>query len=233
MRALLFASLLFAACATWSSSAARSWTMPLTPEEGTLMAPALTATAEGMGLRVEQTAEHVSMRDAQGNDIAWVSEQGQYRLYVVPVGDTPSEAQYRDLKVRADEIWRLAIEARQQSNVGATVVVTRPTPAASPPPQGYPAPAAAPSTQRSQCTWDSDCGPGFSCSGHRCVSDGSGRLGFGAACTFLSDCGPGMTCHRDYCVSDGSVTAPAGARCDFDSDCGPGMNCDSHRCAPE
>lgn len=225
MRALLIASLLLAGCATWSSHAARSWAMPLTPEEATLMAPALTAIGEGMGLRVEQTSAHVSLRDARGNDIAWVLEQGQYRLYVVPVGDAPSEAQYRDLKVRADEIWRLAIEARQQSNVGATVVVNRPGPAG-------PAPTP-PSAARTQCTWNSDCGAGLRCSGSQCVSDGTGRLDFGAACTFLSDCGPGMTCHRDFCVSDGSVTAPAGARCDFDSDCGPGMDCDSNRCAPE
>lgn len=238
---LLVLGLLSLACfAPLSANRGRSWALPLTAQEAPLTFPAIAATAQNMGLKADQTTSGVTVIDREGNQMQWAVVGQQYSLYLLPTKEDAPEDAYRALKVQADEIWRLALEARQQANVGAAVIVNQPSQQAQqpqqygapPPPQpgGTAPPAPQPQQATRQCTFNSDCGSGYRCQFNKCISDGGGRLGQGAECTFASDCGPGMTCRFSKCYSDGTAPASSGSQCTFNSDCGPGRSCTFGQC---
>ena len=186
-------------------ASSRWYQLPLTPAEAPLVFPALAATAQGMGLEMRQWPDRVNVTLEDGTGLAWVANADDFKLWVQldekAVPPAQLDGRYREVKVKADQIWQLAIEARQKNNVGAAVVLTpspAPQPPASRPPQrtfpgaAAPAPAAAFS-----CRSGLDCGPGQFCKER---SDGvrvcMGNGGPGAACQSGIDCQGGLFCRE-------------------------------------
>lgn len=242
LRAFAVAALLAFASACMGH--ARVFTLPLTGAEGALVVPALVATAENMGLQAsgDQDSARVLLED--GTRLQWYDRAGQFVLAIsLPY---EGDAALRDAKVRADQIWELAVQARQANNVGAVVVQPqRPPPAATgyappppppaptyvPPPPPAPAPARFPdgyacasadSCQSGVCTRGRCGAGGGSTFGGSSGSSGGSRPG-GAACSFSSDCASG-NCRFGVCQG-----GAAGAPCSFSSDC-PSGNCRFGKC---
>lgn len=231
VRLLVVASSLvvfLAACAHGGGRAqSRTFRMPLSAQEAPLVIPAIGAAAEKLGYESSpygDTGMQVSLAD--GSRFTW-SAMNAFTLTIAtpkkPKGEVvpPEEidAQFRALKVKADEVWELAIELRQKNNVGAAVVVN-PTP---PPPQpaaqpmqnraGFNngnqfnnnsgwnnAPQQAPASTSGQgCRSSLDCGSGGWCRDWRgqkvCMNEG----GPGAPCGSSLDCASGLFCRGDTC----------------------------------
>ena len=210
------------------------------------MFPALASTAQGMGLESSQWPDRVNVTLEDGTELAWVNRPPAFRLLInldeKAVAEGQLDARYREVKVRADQIWQLAIEARQKNSVGAAVLV-------SPPPGGGsndgnhpnvvmpashrpPPPAAAARSSASSCRSSIDCG-----SGQFCKDRGDGAMvcmgngGVGSPCSSGIDCGSGQFC-RDHgamkvCMGNGGPGDP----CASGIDCGSGTFCRQGRCA--
>lgn len=234
----VFAAIVVLALASACMGHSRIYSMPLTSAEGALVVPALVATAENMGLeaRGDENSAMVTLED--GTRLRWFDRSGHFVLGINPAYE--DDATLRDAKVRADQIWELAVQARQANNVGAVVVQPqRPPPAATgyapPPPPGptyapppSPAPAPARFPDGYACASADNCQSG-TCVRGRCGNGGGSTFGGstgssggsragGAACSFSSDCASG-NCRGGVCQG-GSPGAP----CTFSSDC-PGGNC--------
>lgn len=169
------------------------YTTPLTGAEGRLLAPALVSTAEGMGLEAATVLNGAQVTLEDGTKLYWWDQGGRFVLSIDLPHERPDlDVQLRETKVRADQIWELAVQARQANNVGAVVLDPGTTPAAAgmpaqPAHRGSSAPPAA-----SQCSFDRDC-PGGKCRFGQC-SGGA----VGAQCTFNSDC-PSGHCSFGQC----------------------------------
>ncbi|MCC6337641.1 MAG: hypothetical protein IT380_27075 [Myxococcales bacterium] len=202
----------------------RSYTLPITGAEGALIAPAIVATAEGMGLEAWSNGTDAQVTLEDGTRLYWYDFGQQYKLGVSVAQERPDlEVQLREIKVRADQIWELAVQARQSNNLGAAIVI--------PPPNAGPAgaEAAAPPVQRGitpnrfACTSSLDCQSG-SCQSGRCAESAAPAIGgAGGPCSFDKDC-PGAKCRFGECVGG----AP-GAKCSFGSDC-PSGRCNFGKC---
>lgn len=187
---LVSLSLLIAGCAGM-----KFYSLPLTPEEGQLLVPALISTSESMGLRSFRGASGAVTELEDGTSLSWQTSANKrdFILVVDLPGDVPPEqreARWHEAKVRADQIWQLATESRQQSSVGAAVLIA---PGANAPG----ATSAPPAGGQRQCRYGTDCGPGELC---RDRGDGvqlcMGNGGAGAYCSFGTDCAPGLFCRN-------------------------------------
>jgi hypothetical protein len=216
----------------------RTFSTPLTAAEGQLMVPALVSTAESMGLEAWGHEDVVQVRLEDGTQLQWWEQQGRFVLTVSPVAE--GDVAMRDAKVRADQIWEQAVQARQANNIGAAVTVQpRPPPNAagysppppvsggySPPPSSSPARAVQP--DGFACVSGADCQSGM-CTSGRCGHGGGGAFGNsgstpgGGKCSFSSDCASG-NCRFGVCQGGG-----AGAPCSFSSDC-PSGRCTFGKC---
>jgi hypothetical protein len=183
------ASLTVLACAHVN---ARRYSLPLSNDEGAVVVPAIVSSAESLGFPAwnHQTAAQVKLPD--GTSLWWGPWGAQFMLNIqlgkVAEG-TDLDAAFRDARVRADEIWSAAVQARQNNNVGATVLV------------GGPNAPRTTSRPRNQPTE------------HHEQQQGSG-LPAGASCRFSSDCAGG-NCRQSVCMGEGGPGAP----CWFSSDC--------------
>lgn len=184
----------------------RAYQLPLTPSEAPLVFPALVATAQAMGLEATQWPDRVNVTLEDGSKLAWVADAQRFALWITideksaPGGEL--DAKLREVKVRADQIWDLAIEARQKSNVGAAVVIPpggsppAPSQQARPSSRHTPAASLAPAAPSSgACRSGLDCGSGQFCKDR---GDGvrvcMGNGGPGAPCASGVDCGSGLFC---------------------------------------
>lgn len=127
-RLIALTSLCFAVAGCASMKTYRT---PLTPAEGRLIAPALVATSESMGLRSFSGLDGALTYLEDGTMLSWqVSADGREFVLLIDLpGGVPEherDVRWREAKVRADQIWQLATESRQQSNVGASVLVPGP-----------------------------------------------------------------------------------------------------------
>lgn len=223
VRSLIVAAslVLLVSCAHGGRSSSRTFRMPLSAQEAPLVIPALGAAAEKLGYESSgygQTGTQVTLAD--GSRLIWNAMNTFSLTIQTPrkpkVEGAPAEdldAQFRALKVKADEVWDLAIELRQKNNVGAAMVVNpvQPPPAAQPMPQvrGFnnsfngnnggqwnTAPQAAPAA--GQCRSSLDCNGGW-CKDWRgqkvCMHEG----GPGAPCSNGLDCASGLFCRGDTC----------------------------------
>lgn len=113
----------------------RRFQMPLTAAEAALIFPALVSTAQSMGLEASHAENRAYVKLETGDELLWWVKDVKFQLQATLADTSLPAAQVdlkmRDLKVRADQIWDLAIEQRQKNNVGAVVVQQ---PAAQPPP---------------------------------------------------------------------------------------------------
>lgn len=168
------------------------YSTPLTGAEGRLLAPALVSTAEGMGLEAAAIMNGAQVTLEDGTKLMWWDQGGQFVLWVDLAQEREDlDVQLRETKVRADQIWELAVQARQANNVGAVVLEPGATPAAVGAQPGRPGGSAAPSDAH-ECSFDRDC-PGGKCRFGKC-SGGA----VGAQCTFNSDC-PSGRCSFGQC----------------------------------
>lgn len=215
-----------AAC---SLARARTYRMPLSAAEAPLVFPALGAAAEKLGYKTStqsgSTFQMLNVQLPDGARFSWTNNATNFGLVIYEPkrpkdAPEPSEAeldaQFRELKVKADEVWELAIELRQKNNVGAAVVVNPtvidplrgpPQPQPGGPQQGFqgswstqPTNAPAPAPMGGQpCRSSLDCGAGGWCKDWRgsrvCMNKG----GPGAPCTSSIDCGSGLFCRGDTC----------------------------------
>jgi hypothetical protein len=214
----------------------RTFSTPLTGPEGQLMVPALVSTAEGMGLRAWGREDLAQVTLEDGTQLQWWEQQGRFVLTVTPVAE--GDVAMRDAKVRADQIWEQAVQARQANNVGAAITVQpRPPPNAagySPPPPvsgGYAPPPPTSSPARAVHPDGFACVSGADCQSGTCVRGQCGNGGgssFGSSggtgkCSFDSDCAS-KNCRFGVCQGGG-----AGAPCSFSSDC-PSGRCSFGKC---
>lgn len=230
MRAVSIVWVLFLSCA---SVASRRYSMPLSSEEGVVVVPALVSTAESMGLRAANHQTSAQVRLADGTSLWWMPWGSQFVLSV-QLPQSPEgpqlETAFHDAKVRADEIWTAAVQARQANNIGATVMVPSSRPAQPAPrtPQPYVPPPYEPGAanpphysnppQPQYSDPPSSNPPQYS---HSPTHSGAPA---GAACRFSSDCAGG-NCRQNVCMGQGGSGAP----CWFSSDCNSG-SCNSHVC---
>lgn len=209
----------------------RSYTLPITSSEGALIAPAIVATAEGMGLEAWCSGTFAQVTLEDGTRLHWYDFGEQYKLGISVAQERPDlEVQLREIKVRADQIWELAVQARQSNNLGAAIGIPPPNAGPGyvpPPPAG--AGAAPPPAQRGSmpngfaCASSLDCQSG-SCQSGRCAGSAAPAIGgAGGRCSFDKDC-PGAKCRFGECVGG----AP-GAKCSFGSDC-PSGRCNFGKC---
>lgn len=225
LRVLVVSSLvvLLAACAHGGRGQSRSFRMPLSAQEAPLVIPAIGAAAEKLGYESTpygETGMQVSLAD--GSRFTW-SAMNAFTLTIATPKKAKGEvvppeeidAQFRALKVKADEVWDLAIELRQKNNVGAAVVVNPPPPPQQPAAQpmqnrggfnanpntgwntGPQAPAA--STSGQGCRSSLDCGSGGWCRDWRGQQVCMNKGGPGAPCSSSLDCGSGLFCRGDTC----------------------------------
>jgi len=238
LRVLTIASVLFALSSACMGHV-RTFSTPLTSAEGILVVPAIISTAEGMGLQAWGDADSAMVTLEDGTRLQWWDQQGRFVLSINLAYE--GDEALRDAKLRADQIWELAVQARQANNVGAVVVQPRPPPQAPmgyapPPPPGGgtytpPPPTSAPARtvwpDGSACVSGADCQSG-TCAHGRCGPEATpggatfggtrGSAPGGAQCSFSSDCASG-NCRFGVCQGGG-----AGAPCTFSSDC-PGGSC--------
>lgn len=196
----------------------RGYRLPISAAEGQVLMPALAATAEQLGYLAHQSGDRLSV-DLKDGARLWYTPSADNRgfgLAIIIPEQTPPQAQderFREAKVKADQLWELAVEARQKNNVGATVLV--PGPGMTAGPQGgvqvqpvpgggqqlvfgnATMPAAAPPGGQRPCRYGTDCGPGQFCRDrgdgqHLCM--GSGRAG--DFCAWGTDCGAGLFCRN-------------------------------------
>ncbi|MEW5741444.1 MAG: hypothetical protein AB1938_21160 [Myxococcota bacterium] len=222
---------LLPACVSYT----RSYTLPITGAEGVLVVPAIVSTAEGMGLEAFSSGTGATVSLEDGTKLYWYSgTRGNFILSISLAHEGPDlDAQLRDVKVRADQIWQLAVQARQANFVGGTVTV--PSPEATgpgyvpPPPTAAAAPVPSSSHPRTghpngfACASSLDCQSG-SCQSGRCAGSAAPSVGgSGQQCSFNSDC-PSRNCRFGKCVGGGP-----GAECSFSSDC-PSGNCRFGKC---
>ncbi|MHB8873784.1 MAG: dickkopf-related protein [Myxococcaceae bacterium] len=239
--------LLAAAVGSGCVTSGRYYQLPLTTSEAPLVFPALASTAQGMGLESSQSADRVNVTLEDGTGLVWVNGPPAFRLLInldeSAVAADQLDVKYREVKVRADQIWQLAIEARQKNSVGAAVLVTPPgggsngnqvvMPASQRAATSHRAPVpAAGSRSASSCRSSLDCG-----SGQFCKDRGDGAMacmgggGAGAPCTSGIDCGSGQFC-KDHgslkvCMGNGGPGDP----CASGIDCGSGLFCRRGACA--
>lgn len=205
-RSLSFA-LLLTGCASF-----RTYHTPLTAAEGALAVPALVSTAEGMGLGAWGQRNTAQVELKSGARLYWGPYGDAFALQVAlagEVGEADREVRFREAKVEADQIWELAMQARQQSSVGAALVIN---PAAEPAPGGPSAPrpsaqpvTAGPAPQGGSAA-GSSCRSGLDCgSGQFCKDRGGGVMvcmghgGEGAPCSSAIDCTFGLFCRSGAC----------------------------------
>jgi hypothetical protein len=201
----------------------RSYVMPLTTAEAPLLFPAIASTAEGMGLAADQGVNRVEVTLEDGSTLSWVAEPARFALWLNPTETPPeqAEAKYRSLKVKADQIWELAIEARQKNNVGATVMLNPPAET-----QHREPPRPAGSFGMNSSTTDNDQSSNSSRMKLRgqAATRAPGRSNDG--CRSGIDCGSGEFCKDrgdgvKVCMGNGG----AGAYCRSGIDCGSGLWC--------
>lgn len=194
-------------------AAFRTYHTPLTAAEGALAVPAIVSTAESMGLGAWGQRNTAQVELKSGARLYWGPYGDAFALQVQlasNVTEADRDVKFREAKVEADQIWELAMQARQQSNLGAAVVLN---PGAEPPPAnaGAPRPPSpfatgpAPQPQRgsaagSSCRSGLDCGQGQFCKDHGggvmlCMGNG----GDGAPCTSGIDCTFGFFCRSGTC----------------------------------
>lgn len=213
----------------------RTYYTPLATHEGQTLVPALVSTARNMGLTAYNQGASASVELEDGTKLSWHGEGDSFVLGVgLPTEGGDVEGRLREAKTRADQIWELAVQARQASFVGVGVAAPPPPPPpmapgpgyAPPPPGGNPVlvppstgygPPPAGARPTAQCTFDRDCGGGRKCRGGVCQG------GPGAPCTFSTDC-PGGSCRGGVCQGGGP-----GAPCTFSTDC-PSGTCRFGRC---
>lgn len=229
-------ALLVAVLASGCFSVTRRYTMPITAAEGQLVVPALVSVAEGMGLQAYSSATGAQVQLEDGTWLYWNPSGQQGFALSINLADEArdTEVRLRDAHVRADQIWQLAVEARQANALGASVMVQNPPPPGTAPAvgPGYVPPqptTAAPATNRASwpdgysCLQGSDCQSGV-CTSGRCGAGAGGiHSGSTSECSFDSDCG-GRKCRFGKCVGG----AP-GAACTFGSDC-PSGSCRFGKC---
>lgn len=211
----------------------RTFRMPLAVAEAPLVLPAIGAAADKLGYESQPYGDTgMSISLADGSRFVW-SAMDSFTLTIktpkAAKGDqAPPEdvdARFRALKVKADEVWDLAIELRQKNNVGAAMVVN---------PMPPPPPAAQPQQQRG----------GFNNSFNTGNSNGSfsGSAGWNAGpqqqqppaaggCRSSLDCGSGGWCRdwRGQKVCMNSNGGP-GSPCASGLDCGRGLFCRGDTC---
>lgn len=239
VRRLALPVVLVAVLASGCFHATRRYTMPITAAEGQLVVPAIVSVAEGMGLESYSSATSAQVRLEDGTWLYWnPSGQQGFALAIALADETQdTEVRLREAHVRADQIWELAVQARQTNALGASVTVQNPPPRG-PGPQVHPGPGyvppppttAAPTGNRttwpdgSACMSGSECQSGVCVSG-RCGSGGGGiHSGASSECSFDHDCGGGRKCRFGKCLGGGP-----GAACTFGSDC-PSGSCRFGKC---
>lgn len=129
-----------------AEKARRRFQMPLTAAEATLVFPALVSVAQSMGLQASQAEDRAYVKLDTGDELLWWVDDVKFQMQAtlgnpaLPANEI--DLKMRDLKVRADQIWDLAIEQRQKNNVGAVVVQQKKEPPPPPPqqPQQWPQP---------------------------------------------------------------------------------------------
>lgn len=218
---------LVVATSACSLARARSYRMPLSAAEAPLVFPALGAAAEKLGYKTStqqgQQFQMLNVQLADGARFSWTNNGTNFGLVIYEPKrpkDAPEpppeelDATFRELKVKADEVWDLAIELRQKNNVGAAVVVN-PTVVTQPPP-GAPQPVPQPGFQGSWstqpthapapapaggqgCRSSLDCGSGGWCRDWRGTKVCMNKGGPGAPCSSSLDCGSGLFCRGDTC----------------------------------
>ena len=207
--ALASVFLLLAGCATM-----RIYHTPVTAPEGALAVPALVSTAESMGLQAWAHGSQCQVQLQDGTNLYWYPSSESFMLSISlrsGVAEADYESAWREAKVRADQIWELAMQARQQSNLGAAVLInTNPTPAPSTTQMRVQVPGMSVQVSGSQvngsaagssCRSSVDCGSGQFCKDHGggvmvCMGNG----GQGAPCTSGIDCGSGLFCRGGACA---------------------------------
>ena len=227
--------LLVAVLASGCFSVTRRYTMPITAAEGQLVVPAIVSVGEGMGLRSYGSATGAQVQLEDGTWLYWNPSGEQAFVLSIDLADESrdTEVRLRDAHVRADQIWQLAVEARQANALGASVVVQNPPPpvAGQPAGPGYVPPPPTTAAQPHRATWPdgyscmngADCQSGV-CKSGRCGAAAQGIHGTASGqCSFDSDCG-GRKCRFGKCVGG----AP-GADCSFGSDC-PSGSCRFGKC---
>ncbi len=223
-RPLAFAlSVLVLSLCACSLARARTYRMPLSAAEAPLVFPALGAAAEKLGYKTStQHSSQFQMLNValpDGARFSWTNNTQNFGLVIYEprrAKDAPEpspealDAQFRELKVKADEVWELAIELRQKNNVGAAVLVnpTQPQQPMAQQPQGpqqqgfqgswstQPQQAAPVSGQ--PCRSTNDCAGGW-CRAWRGSQVCMNRGGRGAPCASTLDCGGGLFCRGDLC----------------------------------
>jgi hypothetical protein len=207
----------------------RRYSMPLSDGEGSVLVPALVSTAESMGLRAANYQTSAQVRLADGTSLWWMPYGAQFVLNI-ELGHVQKgadlDAAFRDAKVRADEIWGAAVQARQSNSIGATVVVgqqgnqqaQQPGPAHPGNPPMYPQPQHPTQPAYPQPQYGQPRPMG------QPAQQQAGGLPAGASCRFSSDCAGG-NCRSNQCMGQGGPGAP----CWFSSDCNS-SSCRDHVC---
>lgn len=219
---------LMVSCRHGNGIRARQFRMPLSAAEAPLVLPALAAAAEKLGYETRADQQSVSITTASGARFSWTA-YNEFSLAISPPKGTSKDdpdaldATFRELKVKADEVWDLGIELRQKNAVGASMIVNPypPPPATThappPPPPAYgqgqgqvqfggnasfgsqPAPQQQPSYGGATCRSSLDCGSGGWCKSWRGTQVCMNHGGQGAPCSSSIDCGSGLFCRGDTC----------------------------------
>ena len=214
-----------AALALTSGCASMKWyTLPVSPDEGAQLVPALISTSESMGLRSYRGPSGVVTELGNDVQVSW-QDSADHRSFILlvmlpdSVSERERERAWLAAKAQADAIWENALASRQHVMGAMRPVLVQPV--AQPPQPGSQvrvsvpgasftvntteasAPAwVAPTTVQPGCRGDADCGSTGFCRNRGdgyavCMANGAP----GAFCSAGNDCAVGLVCRSTGAVN--------------------------------